>query len=215
MVTRIRVENHLVKNIFVATGNAHKLEEIEAVFKPLGVMVEGLDVLDWTPDGDTFEANARIKALGYAKATGRTCLADDSGLEVDALDGAPGIFSARWSGVSGSREQRDAANNALLMERMKDIADGERSARFVCAMCIATPNGEILAETRGEFEGVITHEPRGAHGFGYDSYLWLPEEGRTSAELSPEEKNARSHRGLATRAMAKFLADTDLEIPSE
>ena len=210
------MENLLVNNIFVATGNAHKLEEIEAVFQPLGITVEGLGVLDWTPDepvedGDTFEANARLKAIGYAEATGRICLADDSGLEVDALDGEPGIYSARWSGVNGSREERDAANNALLMKRMRDVADEDRAARFVCAMCIATPKGEILAETRGNFEGVIAREPRGSHGFGYDPYLWLPEEGRTSAELSPEEKNARSHRGLATRAMAKLLNDIDLE----
>ena len=207
-----------MNTIFVATGNAHKLEEIEAVFKPLGITVEGLNTLDWTPDepvedGETFEANAQLKAIGYAQAIGRTCLADDSGLEVDALDGAPGIFSARWSGVGGSREQRDAANNALLMERMKDISDEDRTARFVCAMCIATPNGNILAETRGNFEGMIAREPRGTHGFGYDPFMWLPQDGRTSAELSPDEKNARSHRGLATRAMAKLLEDIDLGTP--
>ena len=196
--------------ILIASGNAHKLKEIKAVLAPLGIAVEGLDALDELPpepveDALTFEGNAQLKAIGYAKATGRVCLADDSGLEVDALDGAPGVLSARFAGVDGSRRERDAANNQLLVERLRGVAAEDRVARFVCAMCLASPEGEILAETRGEFPGVIVDEPRGTNGFGYDPYLWLPEEGCTSAELTPEEKNARSHRGAATRLIVEAL----------
>lgn len=199
-----------MQSLLIASGNPHKLEEIKAVLGPFGIAIEGLDALGRVPpepveDAATFEGNARLKAIGYAKATGRTCLADDSGLEVDALGGAPGVYSARFSGVDGTREERDAANNQLLVERLKDVPSTLRAARFVCAMCVATPEGEILAEARGEFPGVIVDEPRGSNGFGYDPHLWLPEEGRTSAELSPEEKNARSHRGAATRLIAEEL----------
>jgi XTP/dITP diphosphohydrolase len=205
-----------VPDVLLATGNPHKLDEVRAVLAPLGWTVLGLDDLDGaTPpepdeDGDTFAANARIKALAYAAATGRLALADDSGLEVDALGGEPGVFSARWSGVDGDRATRDAANNRKLVERLAGTAEADRTARFVCAMCLATPDGTILAETRGTFDGVITLEPRGTNGFGYDPHLRLPDDGRTSAELSPDEKNARSHRGAATRAMAEAM--TALEI---
>lgn len=197
--------------LVVATGNPHKIEEIEAVLGPMGFEVLGLrdagggDLPEPEEDGDTFEANARIKARAYAAALGRPCLADDSGLEVDALGGEPGVRSARWSGVEGDRAARDAANNRKLVERIGAIPEANRSARFVCAMCLAAPDGTILAESRGTFEGVVTETPRGRNGFGYDPHLWLPEEGRTSAELSPEEKNARSHRGAATRAIAASM----------
>ena len=200
-----------MKPILLATGNPHKLDEIRAVLAPLGIESEGLDSIDDPPeepieDGDTFEANARIKAHAYAQATGRICLADDSGLEVDALGGQPGVRSARWAGHDGSREERDNANNQLLVERIREVPVELRSARFVCAMCMATPEGEVLAETRGEFPGEIIETPRGEHGFGYDPHLLIPDEGRTSAELSPEEKNARSHRGAAVRAMADAIS---------
>lgn len=198
--------------VLLATGNPHKLDEVRAVLHPIGWRVLGLDDLEGPnppeplEDEDTFEGNARIKALAYARATGRIALADDSGLEVDALGGAPGVRSARFAGVDGDRETRDRANNALLVERLVGTTDAERAARFVCAMCLATPEGEILAETRGTFEGMIVLEPRGTNGFGYDPHLHLPDEGRTSAELDPEEKNARSHRGVATRSMAQAMA---------
>ena len=196
--------------ILIASGNPHKLEEIGAVLTPLGILVEGLESLEKVPpepveDAMTFEGNARLKAMGYAQATGRICLADDSGLEVDALDGGPGVHSARYAGVDGSREYRDAANNRLLIERLQGVPAEQRTARFVCAMCLASAEGDILAEARGEFEGVIVDQPHGSNGFGYDPFLWLPEEGRTSAELSAEEKNARSHRGAATRLIAASL----------
>lgn len=205
-----------MQELLLATGNPHKLEEVRAVLEPVGWRVLGLGDLEGpvppepVEDADTFEGNARIKARAYAAATGRLALADDSGLEVDALDGAPGVRSARYAGVDGDRATRDAANNRLLVERLAGIEASERTARFVCAMCFARPDGEVLAETRGHFEGRIVLEPRGDNGFGYDPHLLLPDEGRTSAELSPEEKNARSHRGAATRAMAEALSDLDL-----
>jgi XTP/dITP diphosphohydrolase len=201
--------------VLVATGNPHKIEEIRAVLAPLGLRVLGLDDCGGSfpePDenGATFEANARIKAVAYARMTGRAALADDSGLEVDALDGAPGIFSARFAGIGSTRAERDAANNRLLLDRLRDVPSDRRTARFVCAMCLADADGSIVAETRGEFGGVIIDAPRGANGFGYDPLLFLPELGCTSAELSPDEKNARSHRGHATRLMAERLASLGL-----
>lgn len=197
--------------IVAATSNPHKLEEIAAVLEPLGFEVLGLGqaggegLPEPEEDGETFEENARIKAVAYAQRLGLPCLADDSGLEVDALGGEPGVRSARWSGAGGDRAARDAANNRKLVERIAGVPLAERAARFVCAMCVASPAGEILAEGRGTFEGVVTESPRGRNGFGYDPHLLLPEEGRTSAELSPAEKNARSHRGAATRAIAELL----------
>lgn len=202
--------------LLLATSNPHKIEEIAAVLSPLGIEVVGLDSLDAIPpepveDGDTFEVNAKLKAVGYARSTGQMCLADDSGLEVDALDGAPGIHSARYAGLGNTREERDKANKEKLLAALKDIPQDQRTARFVCAMCLANPEGEILAETRGEFPGLITDQPRGTNGFGYDPLLYLPDIEKTSAELSPAEKNARSHRGQAARQMAKRLESLALK----
>ena len=198
--------------LLLATSNPHKIEEIAAVLTPLGIDVEGLVSLDEIPrepveDGDTFKANARLKAIGYAIATGRLCLADDSGLEVDALGGAPGIHSARYAGSGETRDERDQANNEKLLRELQDIPEDQRTARFVCAICLVDAEGKILAETRGEFPGLITDSPRGTNGFGYDPLLYLPDVDRTSAELSPAEKNARSHRGEAARQMAMKLKD--------
>jgi len=201
--------------LLLATSNPHKIEEIAAVLTPLGIDVDGLGSLDEIPpepveDGDTFKANARLKAIGYAIATGRLCLADDSGLEVDALGGAPGIHSARYAGIGETRDERDQANNEKLLRELQDIPEDQRTARFVCAICLVDAEGKILAETRGEFPGLITDSPRGTNGFGYDPLLYLPDVDRTSAELSPAEKNARSHRGHAARQMA--LKFNDLKI---
>lgn len=196
--------------ILFATSNPHKVDEVRAVLSPLGVEVEGLDSLAEIPpepheEGDRFEQIARDKALAYARATGLRCLAEDSGLEVDALGGAPGVRSARYSGTDGSRADRDRANNDKLLAALSGVPAERRTARFVCAMCLADPDGTVVAETRGTYEGVIAGEPRGTGGFGYDPLLYLPDAGRTSAELAPEEKNARSHRGAAARAMAARL----------
>lgn len=212
--------------LLLATANPHKVRELRAILEPLlgpmGLSIVSLDearLADGRPasslpepveDGDTFEDNARIKAVAYARATGVACLADDSGLEVDALMGEPGVDSAyfahgREKGPGVPRAERDAANNARLLRVLQGQSDSRRTARFVCAMCLASPSGEVLAAARGTFEGRIGREPKGANGFGYDPLLTL-EDGRTSAELSDEEKNARSHRGAAARAMAQGIA---------
>ncbi|MFC1641801.1 non-canonical purine NTP pyrophosphatase [Myxococcota bacterium] len=225
--------------ILFATSNPYKLEEVRAICQPLLLDVMGLDALGVAPDeptedGDTFEANARLKAVGYARATGYSCLADDSGLAVDALDGAPGVHSARYAAlaehrpsVSGcgsaeggfqgsvgpsvrSRAERDAANNQRLLRELARIPWGQRTARFVCAMCLARADGTIEAESHGTCEGIIAELPRGAHGFGYDPLLVLPECGLTLAELLPGQKNAHSHRGAAARAMVELLCQRRL-----
>jgi len=187
-----------------ASSNPHKIREVRAILLEYGVSVTGLDALGHTgpepvEDGRTFADNARLKAVHYAGVTGRWCLADDSGLAVDALDGQPGVRSARYAGVDGTRDQRDEANNARLLRELQGKAD--RTARFVCSMCLADPGGTVVAETTGAVEGVIGHAPRGDNGFGYDPLFELPQLGCTSAELPPEKKNALSHRGDALRKM--------------
>ena len=188
--------------LLFATSNPHKIEEVAAILAPLGIDVVSLGaweskIPEPVEDGATFQANARIKAVYYAKALRRMCLADDSGLEVDALGGAPGVHSARYAGVDGQRAQRDGANNEKLLAELQGVPAEQRTARFVCAMCLAEADGVIVAETRGTFQGIITTQARGENGFGYDPLLYLPDVGCTSAELSPDQKNARSHRGVS------------------
>jgi non-canonical purine NTP pyrophosphatase (RdgB/HAM1 family) len=200
-----------MRQILFATTNPHKLIEVRAALGPLAFEVRSLDSLDTVPDEPeenevTFQANARMKARYYAEKTGIECLAEDSGLEVDALSGAPGVYSARYAGEVGTRARRDRANNQKLLRELAGLPPARRTARFVCAMCLAIPEGRIVAEATGTYEGLIASAPRGKNGFGYDPLLYLPDEGRTSAELSPEEKNARSHRGRAARALALLLA---------
>lgn len=196
--------------ILFATSNPGKIRELRQVLEPMGIEVLGLDSLDHVPpepveDETTFEGNARLKAVAYAKATNYRCLAEDSGIEVDALDGAPGVYSARYASAEGTREERDRANNRKLLNALSGVPLAKRTARFICAMCVADPDGSIVTETQGSFEGLITDEPRGENGFGYDPLLLVPDLGLTSAQLSPEEKNARSHRGSAARALARVL----------
>ena len=196
-----------MRELTIATSNPHKIEEISAVLGPLGIGCLPLgrsDIPEPEEDGATFEENARIKAIAYARALDRVVLADDSGLEVDALGGAPGVHSARYAGVGATRAERDQANNAKLLAALEGVPDRMRTARFVCVLSIARPDGTILAEARGTFDGVIGFAPRGVNGFGYDPLLVLPD-GRTSAELSSDEKNARSHRGNALRAILPKL----------
>ena len=198
--------------IIVATGNPHKVEEIREILAVHGFRVLSLTdvgaegIPEPEEDGDTFAHNARIKATQYARAINRMVLADDSGLSVDALGGAPGIFSARWSGLGVTREERDNANNKKLLEELASTPADRRTARFICAMCLSAANGSVIAETVGEFHGSIGTNARGVNGFGYDPLFVVDANGQTSAELTSQQKNDRSHRGAATRAMAKFLA---------
>lgn len=199
--------------LVLASHNAHKLGELRAILVPAdGSGVPGLDpgsvvsAADFgapepVEDGLTFAANALIKARALAKATGLPAVADDSGLAVDVLGGAPGIFSARWAGKHGD----DAANLDLLLAQLSDIAPEHRGAQFVCAAALVTPDGVEHVE-EGCLRGTLLTSRRGAGGFGYDPIL-LPEGSeRTTAELTPDEKNAISHRGRAFRALAPHIA---------
>lgn len=196
------------ETIVVATGNPHKVSEIEAILAPVVPDVEfkALGELgefdEPEEDGDTFLANALIKARAAAEATGFRAVADDSGLVVDALDGAPGIHSARWCGHHGD----DAANNAKLAREMADVPEPERTARFhSCVVLVDPADGSYLAG-EGDCEGAIGYEGIGEHGFGYDPFF-LPEAtpGLTMAQLIPEQKNAISHRFKALQALAAQL----------
>ena len=201
--------------LLFATTNPHKAREIGQILGPLGIEVCSLaEVAPGLPepveDADTFEGNARIKALAYSRALKLPCLADDSGLEVDALGGAPGVHSAYYAGVGSNREERDRANNQKLIAELRKLGQVDRSARFVCALCLVDAESRVLFETRGTFAGVIADDPRGENGFGYDPHLFLPDVGKSSAELPPEQKNARSHRGMATRALHAWLLKNPL-----
>jgi len=202
------------RQIVLATGNPGKLREMAQVLKPLGVSVVGIneiaDIAEPEETGETFAENARQKALYYAKATGQWCLADDSGLQVDALDGAPGVHSARYSSditpAGADRQTTDRANNAKLLGALENVPDELRTARFVCHVALA--GGEdILLETSGTFEGVIAHTPAGENGFGYDPLFYVPAHGCTAAELPAEDKNRISHRGQAVRSFAELLTE--------
>jgi len=192
------------RTLVIGTWNPGKFREIAAILAPLGLDLVSLDAFDGVPavaeTGDTFEANARAKAHGYARATGRWVLADDSGLEVDVLDGAPGVRSARWGGEEGN----DALNNRALLAALADYPPATWTARFRCVVALATPE-RVLAVTEGACEGVITARPAGSNGFGYDPHFLLPDLGKTAAELPPEEKNRISHRGRALEAMKTQL----------
>jgi len=202
------------REIVLATGNPGKLREIAQVLSGLPVDIVGLneitDIAEPDETGTTFARNARDKALYYARATGRWCLADDSGLEVDALEGAPGVHSARYSSdtiaPTDDRKTIDLANNAKLLTALKDIPDHERTARFVCCLALAGPDG-VLIETSGTFEGMVARSGAGDNGFGYDPLFYIPDHGCTAAQLPPEEKNRISHRGQAVRRFAELLTD--------
>lgn len=189
------------RSILLATGNAHKADEIRAVLGPAGITVRslaeaGIDAPEPVEDQPTFAANALLKARYYARIAGGLCLADDSGLCVDALGGEPGVHSARYAGVSGDRRDVDAANNRKLVETLRSVPEPDRTARFVCVMVLADPRA-TWAQVRGEAPGRIVLEPRGGNGFGYDPHFLVDGLNRTAAELAPHEKNAVSHRGRA------------------
>jgi XTP/dITP diphosphohydrolase len=185
--------------IILASGNAKKRAEIASILDGLDVdlvpMTE-LGLVGPEEDGDTFEANALLKARAVADATGEPAIADDSGLEVDALEGAPGVWSARYAGPDAD----DGANNRKLIAALDGVPDEQRTARFVCAAALVVPDGREWV-VRGTMEGRIVERPQGAHGFGYDPHFVGEGERRTNAELTPGEKDARSHRGSAFRAL--------------
>jgi XTP/dITP diphosphohydrolase len=188
--------------VVLATRNQGKIAELRALLSGLRVEVLGLgdfpDIGETAETGVTFLENARLKAQAVCRTTGLPSLADDSGLCVDALDGAPGVHSARYAGEQAT----DAANNAKLLAAMAQVPEDRRTCRFVCAMVAAAPDGRELT-AQGVWEGRLAAAPAGQAGFGYDPLFLDPALGRTAAELSPDEKNARSHRAKALAALAE------------
>jgi len=184
--------------LLIATHNAGKAREFEAIFADLGLTLRTLDDLGITEDieetGTTFEENARLKAEGYAKMSGLPTLADDSGLEVAALNGEPGVYSARYGGVKGEAQLR------YLLSKLEGVPFHNRLARFVCTIALALPGYETEF-VHGTLPGVIEFEPRGSNGFGYDPLFFVPTHGCTAAELSPEIKNSISHRAIALQQL--------------
>jgi len=192
----------------LATGNGHKVRELRTLLadliEELDLEIVGMgefpDVAEVVETGVTFAENATLKAVAAAQATGLPAVADDSGLAVDVLGGAPGVFSGRWAGTHG----QDRANLELLLGQLYDVPDEHRAAAFVCAAALALPQGTVVVR-EGRMPGTLAREPRGDNGFGYDPILVVEGDSRTSAELTFEEKNAISHRGKAFRALAADL----------
>ena len=185
--------------VVLASKNKHKLEEISKITEKFGIQLVlqselGID-LDVEENGTTFEENSFIKAEAVMKATGLPALADDSGIAVDALNGEPGIYSARY-GFDESLD--DWGRLQLLLKNTEHVPDGQRQAKFVCVITLVTPDGQTI-QARGEFHGQLLTEARGENGFGYDPIFFYPPLGKTAAELSPEEKNSVSHRANALK----------------
>lgn len=195
------------QKLILASGNAGKLKEFSSLLAPLGWQVEAQN-LHGVPEAEetglTFVENALIKARNAALHTGCAALADDSGVEVDALQGAPGIYSARFAGVGS----KDADNNAYLLERLKNVPEAERTARYWCVLAFLRfaedPTPVIV---QASWEGRILTSPKGAGGFGYDPLFWLPQLGKTAAEMDKEEKNRISHRGRASQLLIQALGE--------
>lgn len=193
-----------MNTIVLATGNAGKIRELSALLAEHYPDMRVLGLKDFPQIGEipetgaTFEENARIKALAVARATGLVAVADDSGLAVDALHGAPGVYSARFSGEGATDEK----NVVKLLEAMKDVVDPWRGCHFACVMLAATPGGRELVG-HGAWHGRVAHAPQGEAGFGYDPVFFDEELGMTAAQMDAQVKNARSHRGLALREMLR------------
>ncbi|MBQ8682133.1 MAG: XTP/dITP diphosphatase [Selenomonadales bacterium] len=194
-----------MKQIVLATKNQGKIREMRDLLAPMNIEV--LSLADFSPTADaeengaTFAENAMLKARYYYAHTNTPCLADDSGLEVDALGGRPGVYSARYSGENAT----DESNNAKVLAEMADVPEESRTARFRCAMALVGDGIELTAD--GTCEGILLTEKRGDGGFGYDPIFYVPAFGCTLAELSSDEKNSISHRGSAVRKMADLLAE--------
>lgn len=190
-------------DFLIATHNLKKRDELQRILSPLGIHVltadeAGVDLTDVEETGTTFEENALLKARSGAKEGNMPCIADDSGLCVDALDGAPGVYSARYAGEHGN----DAKNNEKLLEALSDVPPEQRTAQFVsCVACVFPDGRELIVQ--GEVQGVIGYAPKGANGFGYDPLFYVGE--RSFAQFTAEEKDAVSHRGNALRKLAAEL----------
>lgn len=190
--------------IVIATGNKDKVREINEILK--GTDFEAISMkeagvkLDIVEDGTTFEENAMIKAQSVFDVLGGYVIADDSGICIDALDGRPGIYSARFCGENSTYEEKFAR----IFEMLKDVPEEKRTAQFVCAIAVIRPDGSKFT-VRGEVRGVLVEEPRGDNGFGYDPIFYVPEYNMTTAQMDPELKNSISHRGKALRAMVEKL----------
>ncbi len=190
--------------LIFATGNEGKMREIRQIladsgYEILSMKEAGVD-LDIVEDGTTFEENALIKAKAVMEATGELTLADDSGLEIDAFGGEPGVYSSRYLGEDTPYTEK----NQVILDRMKDVPEEKRGARFVCVIAAVFPDGQTHT-TRGTMEGIIGYESNGENGFGYDPIFYLPELKKYSAQLSSDEKNQLSHRGQALRKMNEVL----------
>lgn len=201
----LRIEVKIMSRIVAASKNKHKIKEIEAITSQFGMEViprdeAGVPDVEIQEDGETFEENSYKKAYGIMKLCGEITIADDSGLEVDCLDGAPGVYSARFAGEDGN----DQANNDKLKELIKDVPYEKRTGRFVSVITMVYPDGETLT-TRGEVEGHIVLEEKGPNGFGYDPLFVPLGYDITFGEFDPEEKNKISHRGNALQALKKQL----------
>jgi XTP/dITP diphosphohydrolase len=193
-----------LKELLIATKNKGKVREFQDLFAPLGYQVKSLldldDTVDVVEDGVTFRENAVKKAETIAKLFHIPTLADDSGLIVDALDGRPGVFSARYAGVG----KDDKANMEKVLNELADVPEHERAARFHCSLALAIPGRETLI-VDGTCEGMITREPKGDHGFGYDPIMYIPSIGKTMAQLTKQEKNEISHRSNALKRLQERL----------
>lgn len=198
------VKNNMKRKIIFATGNQGKMHEIRQILGDMDLEVvsmkeAGIDI-DIVEDGTTFEENAIIKAKAVAAYTDAIVLADDSGLEIEYLNNEPGIYSARYMGA----DTPYSVKNQNFIDRLKGVPDEKRTARFVCVIAAAMPDGEIFT-TKGVIEGRIAEEEKGENGFGFDPIFYVPEYGCTTAQLSEEQKNAISHRGKALEAMKEEL----------
>ncbi len=196
---------NILMELVIATKNQHKVREILHVLEPSGVhkvstLNDYPEIHDIEETGTSFTENASIKARAVCNYTGLPSLADDSGLVIDALNGEPGVYSARYGGPGLD----DSGRNLLVLKKMSDVPDTRRTGRFVCTMVLAFPDGRIYERT-GTCEGLITREPRGVHGFGYDPIFYLEERQRTMAELPLAEKNRVSHRARALKKIADLL----------
>lgn len=195
-----------MRDLLLATTNTHKLQEYRAIFSGIPFRLLSLsDVrldMDVEETGTTFAENAELKALAYARSSGLLSLADDSGLEIDAMGGNPGVYSARFLGADATYEERFR----VILAQLRGLSPEQRTARFRCAITIAEPSG-YYRTVEGTIEGVIADAPRGENGFGYDPIFLVPALGKTTAELRSEQKHSISHRGQAARLAAALLSD--------